>query len=252
MLRRLKENEALKAFRQNYLAQKTGGSTHGKNAKKSFVRQRDKLAKFVRDQRSVFANEDLRSLPPELRNSRIFSAVSAGKDAGSEANMYESSITTGFKRLLEKEHIKGGKADRMRDSNFRREQLTMGKKVEREHTKNPKVAKEIAKDHLKEFPDYYTRLKKMEHEAKEKEPVSKESMRTTDCAFQLLEKVGGYERELGLSRMIRKHFGNTTHDALERDNFGGTFRKVGRALMKRVGEDPLTRPTLWRRLSGIR
>lgn len=37
-------------------------------------------------------------------------------------------------------------------------QLKMGIKVEREHTKSNKVAREIALDHLSEFPDYYTKL----------------------------------------------------------------------------------------------
>lgn len=57
-------------------------------------------------------------------------------------------------------------------------QLAAGRKVEMEHKatieylrKNPntpleKVVEMIARDHLKEFPDYYTRLDKMEAEAK--------------------------------------------------------------------------------------
>ena len=44
--------------------------------------------------------------------------------------------------------------------------VRMGIKVEMEHTKNPKIAEKIARDHLKEFPDYYVRLAKMEREAK--------------------------------------------------------------------------------------
>ena len=47
------------------------------------------------------------------------------------------------------------------------EQLKMGTKVEMEHTNNPKIAERIAKDHLAELPDYYTRLEKMEREGKE-------------------------------------------------------------------------------------
>lgn len=43
-------------------------------------------------------------------------------------------------------------------------ELAMGIKVELEHTKDRKIAKEIALDHLMELPDYYTRLKKMENE----------------------------------------------------------------------------------------
>jgi len=42
------------------------------------------------------------------------------------------------------------------------QQLEMGTKIEQEHTKNPKMAREIALDHLLELPDYYTRLQKME------------------------------------------------------------------------------------------
>jgi hypothetical protein len=36
-----------------------------------------------------------------------------------------------------------------------------------EHTDNLQEATSIARDHLLEIPDYYTRLKKMEKEAKE-------------------------------------------------------------------------------------
>jgi hypothetical protein len=41
-------------------------------------------------------------------------------------------------------------------------QLNVGIKVEKEHTSQTKVAREIARDHLKELPDYYKRLKKVE------------------------------------------------------------------------------------------
>ena len=43
-------------------------------------------------------------------------------------------------------------------------QLKMGIAVEKEHTSDPKVAREIALDHLMERPDYYTKLKKVEKE----------------------------------------------------------------------------------------
>ena len=43
-------------------------------------------------------------------------------------------------------------------------QLDMGIKVEKEHSSSHKVAREIALDHLRELPDYYSRLKKMEKE----------------------------------------------------------------------------------------
>ena len=42
------------------------------------------------------------------------------------------------------------------------DQLKLGVKVELEHTSDPAVAREIALDHLREFPDYYDRLKRAE------------------------------------------------------------------------------------------
>jgi len=41
-------------------------------------------------------------------------------------------------------------------------QLSKGIKVELEHTPDIAVAREIALDHLNEFPDYYDRLEKVE------------------------------------------------------------------------------------------
>jgi len=62
--------------------------------------------------------------------------------------------------------IPGGKADKMTDSDFPKKQMEMGQKVEMEHTDDSQKAREIARDHLEEFDDYYTRLDKMEEEAK--------------------------------------------------------------------------------------
>lgn len=52
------------------------------------------------------------------------------------------------------------------DKRFDKQQLKMGVKVEKEHTNNPKIAKQIAKAHLSEFPTYYTGLIKMESNLK--------------------------------------------------------------------------------------
>jgi len=65
--------------------------------------------------------------------------------------------------------IQNGLAAGEPDSKFDTEQLDAGKKIELEHTKDKGVAKQIAKDHLKEIPDYYTRLKAMEAQAKDDE-----------------------------------------------------------------------------------
>lgn len=57
-----------------------------------------------------------------------------------------------------------GKHNNIPDDQFDSIQLEMGIKVEFEHTDIPEIAKAIAKDHLSECSDYYTRLEKMEKE----------------------------------------------------------------------------------------
>lgn len=71
--------------------------------------------------------------------------------------------------------IKGGKADTYTLETIAKKhgvklsqiksELEIGLKVEMEHTNDKGQAAEICKDHLVEFPDYYTRLLKMEKEA---------------------------------------------------------------------------------------
>jgi hypothetical protein len=73
--------------------------------------------------------------------------------------------------------LKGGLADGVPDHVFDTNKLLEGLVVELEHSKtydkngnislqSQNVAKEIAKDHLMEIPDYYSRLKRMEAEAR--------------------------------------------------------------------------------------
>ena len=52
------------------------------------------------------------------------------------------------------------------DVSFIQKQLDMGEPIEHEHTKDHTLAMDIALQHLDEIPDYYTRLKKMEADAK--------------------------------------------------------------------------------------
>lgn len=53
------------------------------------------------------------------------------------------------------DRIEGGRADSRQPSDFNREALLKGIKIEMEHTDDPDVALEIAMDHLAEFPNYY-------------------------------------------------------------------------------------------------
>lgn len=58
--------------------------------------------------------------------------------------------------------LPGGQADNAPDSRFNPEALAKGKAHEMEHTNDPDIAEELAKDHLIEDPNYYEKLDKIE------------------------------------------------------------------------------------------
>lgn len=55
-----------------------------------------------------------------------------------------------------------GKSKHQPDTKYNALQLAKGILVELEHIDSVEAAKEIAKDHLEEIPDYYDKLEKME------------------------------------------------------------------------------------------
>jgi len=67
-----------------------------------------------------------------------------------------------------------GKHNDAPDDRYDAKELERGIEIEMEHTDNEDEAKSIAKDHLSEIPDYYTRLDKMEGEAKELDSIETE------------------------------------------------------------------------------
>lgn len=100
--------------------------------------------------------------------------VSAGKEDPAKFEDYRKAIKKEYNIDIKnfKDKLKGGKADGQAITKYDLQQLLMGIKVELEHTNNRMTALEIVTDHLEEFPDYYTRLLKMEKEA-EKEMEAK-------------------------------------------------------------------------------
>ena len=84
--------------------------------------------------------------------------------------------TYGFGKTA-KDMVRGGKADGRKDSEYPKDQLEKGIKVEMEHTNDPALAKEITKDHLEEEKElrssrnkgplrYYDELHDMESKLK--------------------------------------------------------------------------------------
>jgi hypothetical protein len=62
--------------------------------------------------------------------------------------------------------LAGGRAEAKGAKKPSPRQMAMGQRVEAEHSRDPRVRREIAADHLAEIPDYYTRLRAMEAGAK--------------------------------------------------------------------------------------
>ena len=72
---------------------------------------------------------------------------------------------TKVSRAGQKDLLQGGKADNIPDREFSPSSLSEGASHEHEHTNKNQVAKEIAKDHLSEDPDYYKKVKSIEKAA---------------------------------------------------------------------------------------
>lgn len=109
--------------------------------------------------------------------------------------------------IMEKKDIlPGGLADNAPDSEFDPEQLKMGIKAELEHTSSREMAKEIAKDHLKEDPKYYSKLKKME-----------ESVQLTEKSHWKQRKTSGGKKAVKDEYSQHKKRRNSTGAAREQD-----------------------------------
>jgi hypothetical protein len=77
--------------------------------------------------------------------------------------------------MLKEDMLKGGKSDKLSLKQIAdkfdvsiekiKSQIQKGIKIEMEHTSDKEKAREIATDHISEFPDYYDRLGKMEKKA---------------------------------------------------------------------------------------
>ncbi len=96
------------------------------------------------------------------------------------------------------------------DVSFIQKQLDIGEPIEHEHTKDHELAMDIALQHLDEIPDYYTRLKKMEADAKKHhkkfKDVTESAISELESGLKKLSKPS-YDSINGLMRNIMK-----THD----------------------------------------
>ena len=105
------------------------------------------------------------------------------KDGGAKVGCTQGSVkkylaalhANANESVTEANAIKGGKADKLSLQQIAdkfdvsiekiKSQIQKGIKIEMEHTSDKEKAREIATDHISEFPDYYDRLGKMEKKA---------------------------------------------------------------------------------------
>lgn len=78
-----------------------------------------------------------------------------------------------LQRKAAAELIPGGLAAGEPDTKYPKKQLEMGVEIEKEHSPVQAKAKEIAKDHLEEHPQYYSALKAMEKRLEEKKEAGR-------------------------------------------------------------------------------
>ena len=87
---------------------------------------------------------------------------------------YKNLLEASRRILLGEDEVKGGLADDYSDEDLAkkhgvsveeiRAQIAKGEKVEKEHTDDEVLAKEIAREHVYEDPKYYDKLAKSEGE----------------------------------------------------------------------------------------
>jgi len=115
-------------------------------------------------------DKDARPVEKTAANQEYFTAPPADVNRNLTADdvlcrMFGMEPVSPVMEKMAKDRLKGGLADNRPDTAFDPAELRMGDKVEMEHTNDPGLSHEIAKDHLAEIPDYYTRLEEMEEEA---------------------------------------------------------------------------------------
>jgi hypothetical protein len=158
-----------------------------------------------------------------------------------------------------KDLLSGGLADDTEYNDFDKDSLDKGTKVEREHTDNKKIAKEIAMDHLTEDPKYYDKLERMEK--KRQVIILNKSVNIEVCDDkiiintesgnseviqdkELIKKSGDEKSEIVMAYLeLLKAFSDCSKEALDvneflikRDVGRNSRRVVKRHLLKKVSE----------------
>jgi hypothetical protein len=141
------------------------------------------------------------------------------------------------------EAIPGGMAKGKSDADFDPKQIEKGIKIELEHTGDAEKAKEIAKDHLTEIPDYYDRLEKMEGEAEGKDKKEQGAVdrikNPADHVSAAIDSLGAAQRHVGQAMMALPDTEGRKKMKLHliSEKWGDQVFKLGDLYRELVGDD---------------
>ena len=139
-----------------------------------------------------------------------------------------------YPRAVSEDTIPGGLADKSKPEDFDQDELEKGIAAELEHTSSKKIAREIAMDHLKEDPRYYSKLEKFHKLMKgERKPVAIVIRRTSLSIARPVNSPGSCpgNKSIGQRKIAE---GETSLKGYERHptpagNAGGLFGSPGLA-----------------------
>ena len=120
------------------------------------------------------------------------------------------------------------------DVSFIKKQLEMGIPIEHEHTKDKDLATDIALQHLDEIPDYYTRLKKMESDAKKEHKKFKDVKEHCGCEENAVEDLEDQLKDLK----------DTSYDSIDKlmrrimKKYDMTAKQLHNAFVDKNGKTP--------------
>jgi len=135
-------------------------------------------------------------------------------------------------------NIKGGLADNINPKYFNQLELGKGIKVELEHTNDPKIAREIATDHLSENPKYYEELEKIEGKTKpitvkvSHKEIRRDKNQLEKDLQKSIEETQYPDEKKRLEHLYRELREADNHTKLKRfyNEYGSTLKTLGMAI----------------------
>lgn len=145
---------------ENLLKMKRNKQQAKKSTELALSSVRDMIADYLRDTKELNVTEEDVQNFFENWLSKYSSVVSENENEESDDDEVPAMDVNDVDNDGDK--LEGGLGDQGDMMQYDPQEILKGIEVEMEHTKDPKIALEIAMDHLEELPDYYTRLKRME------------------------------------------------------------------------------------------